>query len=161
MVFYVESNALEFVEKISATEEEIKNIATQYHNEIYEEVIFNWMICSPVFPGVYEYPNDFGKPHGLGGTLRASIMKYSVKDNNEDPRTIGGYYVESVFEITGIRNKQNWYDSYDYALNFAEDVDDGDIQYKGFIPLVKEIARYETSSFNNEIMSVIAKAFEG
>ena len=161
MVFYIESNALEFVEKISATEEEIKSIATLYHNEIYEEVISNWMICSPVFPGVYEYPNDFGKPHGLGGTLRASVMKYSVKDNNEDPRAIGGYYVESVFEITGIRNKQNWYDSYDYALNFAENVDDGDIQYTGFIPLVKEIARYETSSFNNEIMSVIAKAFEG
>lgn len=161
-MFYIESNALSVVESITNAEERLKNVVSQYQAEIYEGVVYDWRMSSPVFGGEYEYPNDYGNPHGLGGTLRDSVARFSVKDYNSDPKAIGGYYVESLFVITGIRNKRNWYQDYDYALKFAGDFDDdSDDIYISFRPLVQEEVEENFTLFREDVLEIIAEAFTG
>lgn len=162
-MFYIESNALGLVENITNAEERLKSAVSKYHDEIYEGILYSWLMESPVFGGEYEHPNDYGSPHGLGGTLRDSVVKFSVKDYTSDPKSIGGYSVESLFTITGIRNKRNWYDDYDYALKFAGDFenDESDEIYISFRPLVREEVEENFILFREDVLEIIADAFKG
>lgn len=142
-----ESNASVVADRVGAGVRELKDDALNTEKESVEGIQTVWYAISPVYAGEYSYPNEFGYPRGRGGTLRKSIMYYSNPElyiNDE------GIYT-GLIEVTGARNRQNWFDGKDYASNFKPLFD--------MMMDSSEDTLY--SSFKNEALQDIARIFNG
>lgn len=143
-----ESNASVVADRVGVGVNELKNDALKTERESVKGIQSIWYAISPVYAGEYSYPNEFGYPHGRGGTLRKSITYYSNPEwyNNDSE----GIYT-GLIEVTGARNRRNWFDGKDYASNFKPLFD----------VMMDNSEDTLYSSFKNEALQDIARIFNG